>query len=210
MPGAPHDPSAPADADADADGQILLVDPRWQPASPGAEPGPGDVVGLWSVGADGDVGRFRANLDHRPVDASSPTDAVDAVLHLLADGRVPEELLGLVLRDCQVDVAMNGDRRPLVTPSSDGVLCVLVATAEPHRARVLAPAWERVGVEDLAAMLAEGVDVLLNPGGALSARMAGDLVRDAALMGDDEAAVALLSLDDPPGDEDAPHPPGNG
>jgi hypothetical protein len=187
--------------DDDAEGFVMLVDPAWTPEGPDAEPDLENVVGVWPLEPDGGVGRFRANPEYRPLDENSPTDPVDAVLKLLMRQQASAEALQLILRDCLVDVAMNGDGRPIVGRSPDDLPCVLVATSGPYRETVAPPEWERVGVEHLASMLDDGVDVLFNPGSTATVRINGDFIRETALMSEDEVAAALVSLGVDPADE---------
>src|SRR5690606_13803472 len=68
--------------------------------------------------------------------------------------------------------AMNGDGRPLIIPAPDDALCALIVTAEQHRERVLSPAWRRVILEELIELLDGEFDVLFNPNGPASVRLA--------------------------------------
>lgn len=168
---------------------FLLMDPAWAPSEEDEPPPPEAVVGLWPVEAGGRVGRFRANPDYVPADEHSPTDPLDAVLRLVLHGGAEAEHVQLMLRDCLFDVAMNGDGKPLVVRSPDDVACVVVATAEPHRRRVSSPQWRRIDLDELVMLLADGVDVLFNPGGPASVRLTGDFLRETFMMSDDEVSA---------------------
>ncbi|MDQ7810879.1 type VII secretion system-associated protein [Amycolatopsis sp. A133] len=169
---------------------FLLMDPAWSPAAENDAPPVEAVVGLWPVAEDGGLGKFRANPEYVPADEHSPSDPLDAVLRLVLQGRAEAGHIQLVVRETLVDVAMNGDGRPLVTRSPDDVPCVVVATGEPHRRRVAAPDWRRVDLAELTALLADGVDVLFNPGGPAAVRLTGDFLRESLAL--DEAQVAEL------------------
>ena len=169
---------------------FLLMDPAWSPSEEDALPPVEAVVGLWPVEGDGRVGRFRANPDYVPADEHSPTDPLDAVLRLVLHGGAEAEHIQLMLRDCLFDIAMNGDGKPLVVQSPDDIACVVVATAEPHRRRVSSPQWLRIDLDGLVMTLADGVDVLFNPGGPASVRLTGDFMRETFMMSDDEASAA--------------------
>ncbi|WBB80449.1 type VII secretion system-associated protein [Micromonospora sp. WMMD882] len=167
---------------------FLLMDPQWQREDETVPP-LRSVVGLWPVTVDGAVGAFRANPEYVPLSPGSPTDPVDALLRLAARGDARVEQLQLVLRDTLVDLAMNGDGRPLLVRSPDDVPCVVVATAAAHQGRVPAPDWRRVELAELVERLADGVDVLINPGGPAAVRLTGDFLRHTLLLAGDELAA---------------------
>lgn len=171
---------------------FLLMDPGWAPSKPNDTPPIEAVVGLWPLEDDGRVGKFRANPKYQQSDERSPSDPLDAVLRLVLQGNAQAENIQLLLRDTLFDVAMNGDGRPLITKSPDDVLCVVVATGEPHRKRVQAPQWQRIDLDELVVLLADTVDVLFNPGGPASVRLTGDFLRE-TLMLDDEQITELQS-----------------
>lgn len=164
---------------------FLLMDPAWRPSADDEAPPAAAVVGLWPV-EDGAIGKFRPNPGYAPADENAPSDPLDVVLRLMADGQAETERLRLMLRDSLYDVALNSDGRPLVTTSPDDVPCVVVATGEPHRRRLRAPDWQRVELAELVEQLADGVDVLFNPGGPASVRLTGDFLRETMFLDDDE------------------------
>lgn len=169
---------------------FLLMDPSWAPEEEEDVPPPESVVGVWPVADDGRLGRFRSNPGYVPADVLSPSDPVDAGLRLMLRNDGDPEQLQLLIRDSTFDIAMNGDGRPLIVKSPDDIDCVVLATAEVHRRRVASPLWRRIDVEELVDMLADGVDVLFNPGGDASARLIGDFIRAARVLSDDEVAAA--------------------
>ncbi|WP_091510899.1 MULTISPECIES: type VII secretion system-associated protein [Amycolatopsis] len=116
------------------------------------------------------------------VPGAVPTDPVDAVLRLLADGRAePRDLLE-VLPGVVFGIAVDASGTAIVEPSPDGLPTVLVTTAPGHRERVDVPGWLDARLADLAAALpSDGVDVLLNPGGSTSRRVSAQSVRQAWL-----------------------------
>jgi hypothetical protein len=167
---------------------FLLMDPAWRPASENDPPPIEAVVGLWPVEEEGVIGKFRANPDYMPTDENSPADPLDAVLRLVLQGRAEAEHIQLLLRDTLFDIAMNGDGRPLVTTSPDDLMCVVVATGEPHRRRIASPGWQRIDLGELVELLADDVDVLFNPGGPASVRLTGDFMRETLMLDDEEVA----------------------
>ncbi|WDZ88164.1 type VII secretion system-associated protein [Micromonospora cathayae] len=168
---------------------FLLMDPEWQRRPDEEVPPLRSVVGLWPVTVDGAVGPFRTNPGYVPLRPESPTDPVDALLRLAGRGDARVEQLQLILRDTLVDLAMNGDGRPLVVRSPDDVPCAVVTTATPHQGRVSAPDWRRVELAELVEQLADGVDVLINPGGPAPVRLTGDFLRHTLLLADGELAA---------------------
>ncbi|WAL66532.1 type VII secretion system-associated protein [Amycolatopsis cynarae] len=167
---------------------FLLMDPAWHPAAENDPPPIEAVVGLWPVEDEGKIGKFRANPEYVPKDGNSPSDPLDAVLRLVLQGRAEAEHIQLMLRDTLFDIAMNGDGRPLITKSPDGILCVVVATGAPHRRRVAAPDWRRIDLDELVELLADEVDVLFNPGGPAAVRLTGELMRETLLLDDEQVA----------------------
>jgi hypothetical protein len=159
---------------------VFLVDPAWQPAADGVSPPVEVVVGGWLVVGE-EIGRFEPNPGYEPATPDSPTDPVDAVLRLAADGEVDTDLLFAVIREQEFGVALDECRRPVVAPAPDDVPSLLVTTAPAHRGRVRAEAWLVVDAGELAALLAEhGVDALVNPGACTSTRLLASAIADAA------------------------------
>jgi hypothetical protein len=166
---------------------ILLMDPGWSPEEDDETPPLEAVVGLWPV-TEGTVGKFRPNPDYVPADENSPSDPLDAALRLVLRGRAGSDQIQLMLRDSAFDIAMNGDGRPLITKSPDDLPCVVVATGEQHRRRVTSPQWRRIDLDELVVMLADGVDVLINPAGPASVRLTGDFMRETSMLTEVEVA----------------------
>ncbi|WP_435054921.1 type VII secretion system-associated protein [Micromonospora aurantiaca (nom. illeg.)] len=157
---------------------LFLLDPQW-PAGEDDEPPFEAVVGVWQVGADGEVGEFRRNPDYRPHFPDSPTDPVDALLRLVAAGAAQPAHLRSVLRASPLHLAVNGDGRPLVVSALGDERCVVVATGEPHREPVPAPGWRLLDLAELAGAAGDG-DVLVNPGGPAPARLAAAFLHETA------------------------------
>jgi len=127
--------------------------------------------------------------DYAPRDESPATDPLDAVLRLAMSGRAAAEELQLVLRESRFEIAMTGGAHPMIARSPDDVPCVVVATSAPHQARVNARAWRQGDLEDVVQLLADGVDVLINPRGPGSARLTGDFIRETLMLSDEEPAA---------------------
>ncbi|WDZ83747.1 type VII secretion system-associated protein [Micromonospora cathayae] len=190
-----HDPEAEPDDRKrtmvdQVDSYFLLMDPDWQPAPDDETPDPAALLGLWPVEADGSLGAFRANPDYRPRDADAVADPLDALFRMAVRGQAQAEQIQLVLRDTLFDVALNGDERPLIMRSPDGVPCVVIATSAPQRERVSAPQWRRIDLAELVSLLPDRVDTLFNPAGPVPMRLIGDVVRETLLMSDEEIAEA--------------------
>ncbi|WP_110495026.1 type VII secretion system-associated protein [Amycolatopsis antarctica] len=189
------------------DNRLLFVDPAAAPPAKGEQPPTESIVGEWPV-EDGKAGRFRANPGYVPAGADSPSDPIDAILRLLAREEAEPDQVRLLIRDCTFQIAMNGDGRPLIVRSQDGILCAVVATAETQRRRIASPEWIHGDVEELVDLLSDDVDVLFNPGGPAAARLAGSFVRSARTLedGDVDAAYAGFlerGVEVPPGENDS-------
>ncbi|MCK2244219.1 MULTISPECIES: type VII secretion system-associated protein [unclassified Crossiella] len=189
---------------------FLLMDPEWRPATEHEPPPLEAVVGLWPVEEGGQVGKFRANPEYVPADENSPSDPLDAVLRLVLQGRAEVDHIQLMLRDTLFDIGMNGDGRPLLTRSPDDLLCVVVASGEQHRRRISSPEWRRIDLDELVVLLADGVDVLFNPGGTASVRLTGDFMRETLMMGEEEVAELHARHHDLTGLRVVPWEPGTG
>ncbi|WP_244876724.1 type VII secretion system-associated protein [Winogradskya consettensis] len=161
--------------DAAVDEHLLLIDPGWLPDSDD-DPPVDAVIGLWPRRDDGTLGPFRSNPDYRPVDDNSPTDPIEALIRVALAGDAEIDDLLTVLRDSTMEIALNGDGRPLILRADDGVRCVVVATSEPHRLRIASPDWRLVDAAELRALLPDGADVLVNPNSPVPARLAGEFV----------------------------------
>ncbi|MFJ8916105.1 type VII secretion system-associated protein [Amycolatopsis sp. NPDC102389] len=179
----------PAQDEDKLENWVLLMDPGWEPETEDQSPPIEAVVGLWPV-EDGKAGKFRANPDYVPADENSPTDPLDAALRLVMRGQGQVEQIQLMLRDSFFDIAMNGDGRPLVMKSPDGVPCVAIATGESHRRRISSPDWRRIDLGELVELLAEDVDVLFNPGGPAAVRLNANFMQLSLDM--DEEAIERL------------------
>jgi hypothetical protein len=156
----------------------FMIDPTWHPTTDGEEPPPAAVIGGWLIREDGEVSLFQPNPGYQPSRPDMPTDPVDVALQRLAEGDGDGDDLLAALAEVLLAVAVDEQGTALVVPAPDDVPSVLVTTAPAHRTRVDAPAWREVTVADLAAALpAEGVDVLLNPGAPASTRLTADAVR---------------------------------
>ncbi|GAA3945558.1 type VII secretion system-associated protein [Actinoplanes auranticolor] len=156
---------------------ILLADPEWEPAEAGAEPPFAAVVGMWPLAEDGSAGEFRPNPDYRPRYGAGPTDPLDALLRLALRGDAEIDQVLAVLRGSTVDLALNGDGRPLVRRADDGVLCAMVATSPAQRKTLFAPDWRRVTATELAGILTDDTDVLVNSGSPAALRLSAELIR---------------------------------
>lgn len=173
--------------DSSRDGWFLLMGPTWQGGPPGDGPPPTEcVVGGWPLGETGEPGLFRANPGYVPPDPSAPTDPVDAVLRLLVARQADPERLRWPLRGAEFQLALDACGEPIVMRVPGAGAFVMIATAEAHRLRVRADAWRQVDLVALAAVVGDGVDVLINPGGPAAARVVNAFIRDAASVDDED------------------------
>ena len=155
----------------------FLVDPAWRPPQAGGPPPFSAVIGGWFVPGTGEPGPFRANPGYRPSHPGMPTDPVDVALQRLALGDGDPDELVTAVGSVLLGLAVDGSGAPLVAAAPDGVPSVLVATAPLHRSIVDAPAWRESTAEGLLAVLPPHTDILLNPGGDASMRLAASALR---------------------------------
>jgi hypothetical protein len=160
------------------DGCFVLLDPSWRPGSQGEQPPSEVVAGRWPLDAAGKPGPFQPNPDYLPGDEATPTDPADALLRLIMRGENVGEQLVPTVRDAVVEIAVDEHDQPLVTPASDGMLCVLVATAPAHRTGLPPDRWWKVAGTRLPEVVPEDVDILLNPDGPAPFRLSADALRD--------------------------------
>ncbi|TDC28499.1 type VII secretion system-associated protein [Micromonospora sp. 15K316] len=160
---------------------MLLLDSDWSPPPEAdrAVPPVETIVGGWLVEDDGTVGPFEPNPLYLPSGEDAPTGPVDAAAKLVVAGRAEPSLVLLAMRDSLIEVAIDDDDRVIVAPAPDGAPCVLIATGAADQVRVRAPGWRQVSSTELVELLPEGVDVLLNPGGAASMRLFAGALREA-------------------------------
>ncbi|MEU8068907.1 type VII secretion system-associated protein [Micromonospora sp. NPDC049151] len=114
-------------------------------------------------------------------------EPLDVLLRRMMRGDAPVERVQSALRGSRFDLAMNGDGRPLIVRSFDDMPCVVVATSAEKRARTFAPRWRRVETAELAELLPDGIDVLVDPSGPEPVRLAAALVWHALLFTDEDA-----------------------
>ncbi|MFR9732067.1 type VII secretion system-associated protein [Saccharopolyspora sp. MS10] len=180
----------------------LLMDPGWAPSAEETEPPIESIMGLWPVGEDGELGRFRPNPGYAPTDPEAPADPLDGLFRMLTARRAEPDQLRLLLRDSELEVALGPGGGPLVVRSPDDVACLLVATSPSYRLdsdRV--GSWWRTGVDGLADLLPAGTDVLFNPGSPGSLRLVADFIRSARELSAEQVASARTSLPTAAGEE---------
>ena len=120
--------------------------------------------------------------------AEGPADPLGALLHQMMRGDASVELIQSALRDSRLDLAMNGDGRPLVVRSFDDLPCVVVATSARQRERTFAPEWRRVELAELVELLPDGIDLLVDPDGPEPVRLAAAIVWYAIQSADEDPA----------------------
>jgi hypothetical protein len=162
------------------DSWIQLVDPAW----------PTDLIppvyaiaGAWRSDVDGEVVEFEANPDYRPSPRAqglpAPTDSLDAAVQAGASGYGPPDAVLDELMEATVTVPTLAPDGPLRTgndPAGQPVLAVYSASRQ-FQAFEIGPCRVLAGRE-LADVLPEGHDILINPGAVLAARIPGSALRD--------------------------------
>ncbi|MET8796141.1 type VII secretion system-associated protein [Nocardia sp. NPDC004568] len=165
---------------------LALTAPGWEPDETAQQPPVHVIVGGWQIDDDGRSGPFEPNLAYLPADESTPSDPLDALLRRAADDasqstdrqRLISDFLA-TLRHSIVDIGCDAAGRPVIG-TTDGVPCVLIATAAVQRQGVDADRWHPVVGENLADVVPAGVDVLINPYSCAPCRLAVDALRPTA------------------------------
>ncbi|MEV5540962.1 type VII secretion system-associated protein [Saccharopolyspora shandongensis] len=164
--------SAPETADEateQGDRWVFLPDPSWEPGDDDEQPPTELIVGGWLVTADGVSGPFQGNPEYEPPSPASATDPVDAAIRLAieedppASGPVLDALPSVVL-----GIAVDEEDNVLVASLPDDVEAVLVATAPANRGYIDAPGWREAMLWQIAEILPEDVDMVVNPGSPVS------------------------------------------
>jgi hypothetical protein len=161
------------------DNWFVLLDPSWHPANPGQQAPPEAVAGGWMLDEHGKPGPFQPNPGYVPGDESTPTDPTDAVLRLIVRGEDVADRLVPTVRDAVLEIAVDDQDQPMVNAAPDGKPSVLVTTAPMHKQRLDVQRWWPVVGTKLPEIVPAGVDVLLNPGGPASFRLATEALRGA-------------------------------
>lgn len=162
------------------DNWFVLLDPDWQPGTSTESPPADAIVGGWRMLEDDTIGPFEPNPVYTPRSESTPTDPVDALLRLIASGRLDlgDDLIARI-RDSVIEIGCDAADQMLVGVAPDGAPCIPVVTAAVHKQSVDIEHWVPV----LGAMLPEvvppGIDILLNPGGSAQFRLITSALRPA-------------------------------
>ncbi|BDT92273.1 hypothetical protein IFM12275_22490 [Nocardia sputorum] len=151
---------------------FVLTSPAWEPNESEQSPPPRTIVGRWKIGADGQVGPFEPNPAYLPPDEQSPTDPLDALLHLIhaGDADAGAELVP-TLRQSVVEIGCDEHGRPVIDKAPDDVPCVLVVTAHAQKFGPPVQRWLRLVGDELPAVIPPGVDILLNANGRAAFRL---------------------------------------
>jgi hypothetical protein len=162
------------------DSWIQLVDPAW----------PTDLIppvyaiaGGWRADMDGEVVEFQANPDYRPSPRAqglpAPTDSLDAAVQAGASGYGPPDAVLDELMKATVAVPTLASDGPLRTGKDPAGHPVLAVYSAPSQFQALEPGpWRTLSGRELADVLPEGHDILINPGAVLAARIPGSALRD--------------------------------
>ncbi|WP_169811202.1 type VII secretion system-associated protein [Nocardia amamiensis] len=162
---------------------LVLTAPGWEPSGAAQQPPLEAIVGGWRIGDDGRSGPFEPNLAYSPADESMPSDPLDAILRQVAADASPSgdqrQLISdfiATLRRSIVDIGCDVAGWPVIG-TTEGVPCVLIATAAVHRQGVDADRWHPVVGDKLADVVPAGVDILINPDSHASCRLTVDALR---------------------------------
>ncbi|MFE4456041.1 type VII secretion system-associated protein [Nocardia tengchongensis] len=150
---------------------LVLIDASWQESTPESIPPSAAMLGGWLLDGGGNPGPFQPNPTYVPVDDSTATDPIDAVLRSASDvAPVGSEIIA-ALRGAVVEIACDSNDEPLVVSAPDGAACVAVATAAVHKHRVVPDRWWSVVGSVLPDIVPASVDILLNPGSPAQFRL---------------------------------------
>ncbi|WP_454197743.1 type VII secretion system-associated protein [Nocardia sp. Marseille-Q1738] len=157
---------------------FILTSPAWEPNESEQSPPARTIVGRWEIGTDGRVGPFEPNPAYLPPDEWSPTDPLDALLHLIGagDADAAAELVP-TLRQSVVEIGCDEHGRPVVETAPDEVPCVVVVTAEVQKFGSPVHRWLPVVGDELPAVVPLGVDILLNANGRAAFRLRAEALR---------------------------------
>ena len=162
------------------DSWIQLVDPSWPKD---LLPPVYAIAGAWRTDIDGEVVEFRANPEYRPSPRAkglpAPTDALDAAVQAGASGYGPPDAVLDELMEARVAVPTQTPGGVLRTGSDPEGRLVLAVYSAPSHFQALEPGpWRILSGRELAGVLPEGHDILINPDAGLAARVPGAALRE--------------------------------
>ncbi|MEV6430042.1 type VII secretion system-associated protein [Nocardia sp. NPDC051463] len=157
---------------------LVLVAPEWESSTPTEHPPSEVIVGGWMMNENGSAGPFQPNPDYVPAGEATPTDPLDAILRLIAEGepRLADEFVSIML-DSVVEIGCDEDNQPAVTTASDGIPCALIATAQWQKRGIAVDSWWPVVGSALPDIVPAGTDILVNPNGYAPFRLTVNALR---------------------------------
>ncbi|MFJ3903002.1 type VII secretion system-associated protein [Streptomyces sp. NPDC090025] len=160
---------------------VAVADPAWR--GEGVPP-EWALLGEWLTAADGTVTDFRENPVHRPSPLSLgwpvPAEPVDAAVQLAATGYgPPEDVHRAVVAAGRLAVALDPGGAVGVVRSPGEPPVVLAFSSDAQLTASGEPPYGVLSPARLVALLPEGHQVLLNPGGAVAMRLDPDDLRHA-------------------------------
>ncbi len=161
------------------DNWFVLLDPHWHADTAEDNPPPEVMVGGWMLDDHGALGPFHPNPRYVPLTDSTPSDPLDALVQLIAQGEDRGEEIVPTLQNSIVQIACDDNDQPVVGPAPDGVPCVLVLTAEIHKQRLSVPHWWPIVGKRLPEIVPPGADILVNPGCDRQFRLTSSALRPA-------------------------------
>lgn len=196
----------PPDNRMTSENWLVMVDPNWVRSGDQAPP-THVIVGAWPLDEDDQPGPFQPNPEFVPSGPGTPTDPIDAVLRRIGQGQQVVDQLIPAVQNTVVEIAVDENTHPLIAPAPDGVPCIAIATAPLHKAHIRAQLWYPLPGDNLIDIVPDGVDILLNPDGPASMRLATQALRDAR--NEPRAAPATPMTTSQPGQRimrDGPNP----
>ncbi|MFE7802585.1 type VII secretion system-associated protein [Nocardia sp. NPDC057440] len=151
---------------------LVLTAPGWEASK---QPPPEAIVGRWIVDQNGNVGPFQPNPDYLPTDDATPTDPLDAILRLIAEGdqQLIDEFVSTLCHSI-VEVGCDKHNRPVTSVMPDDTVCIVIVTAQAQKVGVEVDHWWPMVGSDLPEIAPAGTGILFNPNGCTSLCLVAD------------------------------------
>lgn len=152
---------------------VYSFDPAYDPD--GNVP-PFAVIGAWPVDDEGKRGEFIPNPDYLPspiaLELPEPTDPVEAAMQWAATGHAPLEAVATALAGATVYLIPDEEAEDELAAYEDEEGSFVPVVTDPRHAPPTVPHLRPVTVAELSRVLPDGMAVKINPGTAVSVRVA--------------------------------------
>ena len=158
---------------------LYTFDPAYDPD--GDVP-PIAIIGAWKVDDEGEPTEFLPNPDYRPSPMAlalpEATDPVDAAVQWAATGHAPLDAVAAALVGATVYLVPDEEAvGELITYQDDEGPLVQVFT-DPRHAPPTVPRLQAITIAELSGVLPDDTAIVINPGAAVSVRLAAADIRD--------------------------------